>query len=241
MERKILAIRLPLCLFSFTWNLSLAIFLQCGQEGHWSKGPLINSLIFWYGAGYMYSLEFVDCQNSGGSRTQSSGASGSDPCFKVGLFSSFFYFGSIQARFSSVISQDIGRMVRPYFEISEEIEHSFSALQHVQTVILALLVIREPEALERVRMLPPTGVTSAGRRIIGVQVCSWVILYIVSLTKFAVDCPQSGGDGGGPKRSYSSGSRGTKRGRGGGAASSRGKRGGRGGKKKSAFGAADDY
>lgn len=132
-------------------------------------------------------------------------------------------------------------MVCLHFEISEEIEHSFGALQHVQTAILELLVTREPEALERVRMLPPTVVTSAGRRIIGVQVCPWAIVYILSLTNFAVDCPQSGGDGGGPKRSYSSGSRGTKRGRGGGASSSRGKRGGRGGKKKSAFGAADDY
>lgn len=66
-------------------------------------------------------------------------------------------------------------------------------------------------------------------------------IYILSLTNFAVDCPQSGGGGGGPKRSYSSNSRGTKRGRGGSAPSSRGKRGGRGGKKKSAFGAADDY
>ena len=172
---------------------------------------------------------------------QSSGTGGSDPCFKVGLFSSFFYFGSTQARFSSVINQDIGRMVRLYFEISEEIEHLFGALQHVQTEMLALRVTREPEALEQVRMLPLTVVTSAGRRIIGVQVCPWMMLYITFFMDFTVDCPQSGGDGGGPKRSYSSSSRGTKRGRGGGASSSRGKRGGRGGKKKSAFGAADDY
>lgn len=120
---------------------------------------------------YIYSLDFADCQSqtSGGSRTQSSGVSGSDPCFKVGLFSSF-YFDSIHC-FSSVINQDIGQMVRCHFDISEEIEHSFGALQHVQTVILALLVTREPEALERVRMHPPTVVTSAGSRIIGVQVC----------------------------------------------------------------------
>jgi len=62
-------------------------------------------------------------------------------------------------------------MVRLHFETPEEIEYSFGGLQHVQTVIPDLLVTRKPEVLERVQILLLTGATSAGRRIIGVQVC----------------------------------------------------------------------
>jgi len=62
-------------------------------------------------------------------------------------------------------------MVCLHFEIPEEIEYSFGGLQHVQMVMPDLLAIRESEVLERVQILLLTGVTNAGRRIIGVQVC----------------------------------------------------------------------
>lgn len=94
--------------------------------------------------------------------------------------------------------------------------------------------------------MPPaaTIVTSAGRRVTGLQVCLSLGDSLYSFFMIvAADCPQSGdGAASGSKRSYSYTSGGTKAR---GASSSRGKRGGggggRGGKKKSAFAAADEW